>query len=512
MMKFDFWNNPIVVSAFRVRYRRGGVFNLTTIYVLVLVAGGALLQYYNYLFRGLWQQNYLLALLGVQFIVSALIACSATGNSMRAEVLERTLDFQRIATLSPRQILLGKLLGEPASAYLLAIASIPLAAFCWILGVPGLSLDVLFLLYVNLATSTLLFGVLGLMQSLEVRAVRPSTSPGGNWGWLILVLGVFVIPAGESLLSSPWSAALTGLLSPMPSLFGLYHAQPWKYSLSMYGLQIPFLLATPVLQMTLALGLFQTMARRLLNPLNPSISKPAAYGVLLGIDIVVAGILTEPTPLGLPIHQRCAVFSLAHLGVSYLLLGAMTPMRDTLSSWVWRFRGRTPWLRDLWLGDRSENGLALVTFGLIGMVALLLFVLLPAEAQEGLANLKTDRSIIVSLLIVTTLLVLSFGTVYQWFVSVAGRAGRGAFTTLVAILVAPFHILGYYYHNDFLLALTPSAHFGAWLGGGSPPNLVPLVLLYGLILLGSGTLLRQRMRHAEKIVDGKLANMGVLHT
>ena len=43
-MKLDFWNNPIIVSAFRVKYRRGGLFNLTTVYLLILVAGGCLLD------------------------------------------------------------------------------------------------------------------------------------------------------------------------------------------------------------------------------------------------------------------------------------------------------------------------------------------------------------------------------------------------------------------------------------------------------------------------------------
>jgi hypothetical protein len=509
-MKVDFWNNPLVVSAFRVKYRRGGVFNLTTIYLLLLVAGGAVLQYYNHLFGGLWQRNYLMALLGLQFFVSALAASTATGSSMRAEVLERTLDFQRIATLTPKQLLLGKLLGEPAIAYLLAIATIPLAAFCWIAGVPGLSLGVLILLYVSLATSTILFGTLGLMQPVELPASKSAASGGGNWGWMLLVLALILAPASQSLLSSPGSAALTGVLTPIPALVGLFHANPWEYCLSMYGLQIPFLLVTPVLQLALAFLLFQVMARRILNPLNTSLGKPTAYAVLLGVDSLVAGVLAEPTPLGMPIVRRCAVFCLSHLVLSYLLLGSITPSRDALSSWVWRFRGRSPWLRGLWLGDRTENGLALVTFCLMGGAGLCLFVLWPAAALEGSATVMAERVEVGSMLVVTALLVLSLGTVYQWFVSVAGRAGRGAFSTLVAILNAPFHIVGQYYHNDFLLALTPSAHFAAWLGGWPSPRLVPLVIVYTLILVVTGALLRQRIRQAERVVDRKLEMMGVV--
>ena len=42
-MRWDFWNNPIVVSAFRVKYRRGGLFHVTTLYLILLVAGGTVM-------------------------------------------------------------------------------------------------------------------------------------------------------------------------------------------------------------------------------------------------------------------------------------------------------------------------------------------------------------------------------------------------------------------------------------------------------------------------------------
>src|SRR5437879_5584091 len=183
-MKLDFWNNPIVVSAFRVRYRRGGIFNLTTVYLMALVIGGILLYRYRDKFSGTWPRNYLLALLGVQFFISAIVAASSTASSIRHEVANRTLDFQRISSLSPWQIVLGKLLGEPALAYLLAIASIPLTAWCWMLGVEGVSLLVLLLMYVNLARSTVLLGSLGLLQPVDPSPGRTSTRRGpGPLGW-----------------------------------------------------------------------------------------------------------------------------------------------------------------------------------------------------------------------------------------------------------------------------------------------------------------------------------------
>src|SRR3954471_17550153 len=115
-MSWAFWENPIVVSAFRVRYRRATPLRTTTVYLMLLTAGGAVMQYYDRQLGGTWPRNYYLVLMGLQFTVSALIALSATSASVRSEVTNRTLDFQRIAALSPRQIILGKLLGEPAMA------------------------------------------------------------------------------------------------------------------------------------------------------------------------------------------------------------------------------------------------------------------------------------------------------------------------------------------------------------------------------------------------------------
>src|SRR5438105_2613260 len=130
-MALDFWNNPIVVSAFRVKYRKGGLFRNMAVYLLGLAVIGAAMEYYKARLPvpGDWVHYYFYTLMGIQFLVSALTASSATSVSIKNEVVNRTLDFQRIAALSPRQILLGKLFGEPAHAYLSAIASVPLAVF-----------------------------------------------------------------------------------------------------------------------------------------------------------------------------------------------------------------------------------------------------------------------------------------------------------------------------------------------------------------------------------------------
>jgi hypothetical protein len=511
-MHIDFWNNPIVVSAFRVKYRRGGVFNITTLWVLLLVTGGALFaRFADPAVVGSWPRNYLLALLVIQFITSALLAGNATSDSIRTEVMNRTLDFQRITALSPAQIVLGKLLGEPALAYLLAIATVPLAAYCWTLGVAGVSLGVLFLLYVNLASNTFLLGTLGMLQRLEPGSKRSGRSPMSLL--FVVVLACIALPPlttkASAILSVPWSAAVVGLLTPIPAFFGLYTANPWGPHLSFFDLPIPMLLVTPLSQFALALLCFHTMVRRLVNPLDTSLGKGLGYLILLAMDVMTAAVLLEPLPLGMAIVPRVAAFCLVHLLVGLWLMNSVTPWRESLHSWVWRFRGRTPRLWDWWLGERSENVLALVTFCVIGNLCLALLVLLPAGLQDGFAPIRRSGPVLASVVITTTLLMLTFGTLHQWFVFIAGRNGKAALATLMVIIILPLQLVGEYYHSAFLLALSPTAHFGRWLSGGYLPHLEYLLVVCAGLLLWSWLALRRRIRRLEEITDQKLLQMGV---
>jgi hypothetical protein len=505
-MQLDFWNNPIVVSAFRVKYRKGGLFNTTALYVLVLVAGGMVLHYYNDRLVGPFPRNYLLGLLGLQFVVSAVLAMSATSVSIRSEVVNRTLDFQRIASLSPRQILVGKLLGEPAQAYLLAMATVPLAAWCWTMGVEGVSLGVLVLLYVNLATHTLMAGTMGLQNNLEPPSGKTARTTAGGSGAAILV-SAYV--AATALFSAPWIKALAGLVTPVPLFQGIYEGNLWQHHVSFYGIRVPFLLITPVAQLLLAFLCFHTMVRRLVNPLNTSQSKGLAYGTLIVVDLVTAAVFCEPVPLGLPLGARSAAFCLVHLMAGMSLTSSVTPWRESLRSWVWRFRGRSAWVRDLWLGERSENALALLTVCVVGVLGLLLFVLLPAGLQEGFQVVRQELTVPVTAILVTSLLTLSLGSLYQWLVFIAGPSGQGAFLTITAMLVGPVHLLGYYYRLDWLSALSPSAHFVDWFTGGAPLDVVPLLVVYGLLLVLTRLSFYRRLDRLETLVDNRLHEMGV---
>jgi hypothetical protein len=453
-------------------------------YLLGLAVLGAGMEYYKNRFPNPadWVHYYYLALMGIQFLVSVLMAGSATSVSMRNEVVNRTLDFQRIAALSPGQILLGKLFGEPAHAYLSAIASVPLAVFCWLLG--GVSLDVLLIVYVNLATTMLLFGTMGLGNRLEP-------------------------PAGQAEVTL---VALVGFFSPIPLFNALVrHDNPWHHTVFLFGYQVPWLILLPVVQLAIAYLCFRTMERKLLNPLLPQFGKKLAYGLLILADAIIAAALVAPPPL-LPLwtlSTRWAMFCVFHLLACLWLITAVTPIKETLHDWVWRYRGRRPLLWDLLLCDRSANGLVLLTFCVIGVLGLGLGVLLPAGLDDNFAQVSREAGPIAVAVLLTCSLILFLGTLHQRAVLLAGRLGAGAFFVVAMTLDVPFHIVGQYYGLNKVLALSPSAHFRRWIDGQPALDALPVLGFYGVLFVVTAVSLYRRIHRLERIVDGKLRLMGV---
>ena len=517
-MRLDFWNNPLVVSAFRVKYRRGGIFHFTALYMLLLVAGGALLYYQaQSLSIRLWQQVYLLLLLGIQCVISPLLAAVATSAAMKSEVVNRTLDFQRIAALSPRQILVGKLLGEPALAYLLALCTVPLAVWCLALGVPGLGPLELLLLYVNLVTTTVLFGSVGLLNRLEIGEGKLSgggAAGGFAWGWIITSVWI-ALGTGLRNPNTPWYAVPGGLLSPVLALSGLADENPWESAALLYSVRVPFLPLTPVVQL-LAAGLcFHSMVRRLVNPLDTPLGKSTAYFLLILIDVFAAGLLYQYLVPVTDVAHSIAVFCVIHLLASLGLILTVTPGRESLQSWVWRLRGRSSRLWALWVGERSENVLVLATFCAIGAVCLFVCLLLPAALRHGWPEMGRAAADSIAPAGLALLLTLSLGTAYQWFETFPlGRSSSGAFGTLVALAVAVPHLFGRYYQIREILALSPLAQFFQWTIDGSinlkgTLPLWPVVALYGAVLVLTRLSLRSRLSRYEKAVDQKLQQMGV---
>lgn len=483
-MSLKFWDNPLVVTAFRVKDRRRGFKSTVAIYLLVFTVIGGVIQYYsNYLGPKPWPQIYYLVLMGLQFVISGLVAVSETSASMKSEVSNRTLDFQRIATLSPRQILLGKLLGEPVLAYMLAIATIPLAVFCWIAG--GVLFPVLVVMYLNLATNTLMIGSAGLQCRID--------SPTGKSD---LGFGAFL---GVGL----------GFLTPIAGFVAVATNDPWK-GLPLFGVSVPYLLLTPVLQLLAAYLSFRIMERQLINPLNPHLSKKLAYGTLIFIDLLTAAQVYEPGQGIQSLAVKGGIFLLVHLLACLFLILSVTPTRDCLLSWVWRFRGRVPRWRDWWLGDRSENFLVLQTFCAIGLGMCIGFVILPAVANDGWEALEPSLWNLLLAGVTALVLTLALGSFHQCCVLIGGRQANALMIGLLIMGCGLPPMLGQLKDLQWLTPLSPATHFVAWMGGPAAAyNCLSMLGLYALLLLLSRYLIDKRLSSLARVVDKKLRWMGV---
>ena len=298
---------------------------------------------------------------------------------MNAEVFNRTLDFQRIVSLSPREILVGKMIGEPAIGYFLAMSTMPLVVLCWFQG--GATFTAIVLFYVNLMTFTLMCASLGLLHALA----EPSQTPGklragsiGGFGFTVLIVVPIMIINGSVALADPWVGTAVNLLSPLGSLIELFNGDPFAAQVQLWGLSLPSLLVAPVAQLAVTAWFVQAMSRRMKSPNQTVFGRVDVFLVLTVVDLLAAGVCFTLWRRGWMADELVAQFCLAHIVVSLLLLLGAIPSRAMLMTWLWRFREQRSWSRDSLFFSQAEITLALLGIFVIGGGVLLVGFVLPA--------------------------------------------------------------------------------------------------------------------------------------
>jgi hypothetical protein len=517
----DFWNNPIVVSAMRVRFRRSSPAIFAAVYFLALVALGVVFHFMMPDARGPrgglrdWIHIYLIVVLSIQSLLSAGIAWTATRQSINEEVVNQTLDFQRIVSLSPRQILVGKLLGEPVQAYVLAMASIPLAVWSVLFG--GGPPQAIPFVYIIQLTTILMFGSIGLLHSLQPPARRSGGNPGCGMAILAFIVLPNVIVSGATSISHPAVAALFGLTTPIVAIMDVAAHDPWRSRLFVFGLDIPFLLITPISQLFIALVCIQVMIRRLSSPATISLSRPMAYGLLAGLDVITSLLLFDHARFGNQLRPAIVTFWLVHLSACLLLTLGITPTRETLQSWIWRFRRRSPMILDLLIGDRSHNGLALVTFFLIGVVMLAACLVVPVAWVGNVGGVDAATPIAVEMGAAILLFSVFAGFTYQTITILSNRGGAMPavlfLVVLILINVVPYaiaEITG----SRLLQSISLIGHAERWYDVSPAPwrpipALAPLLVLYGALAAAAFLWIGRWIAASANEVDQKLETMRI---
>ncbi|MBI3466243.1 MAG: hypothetical protein HY000_24780 [Planctomycetes bacterium] len=513
MIQLDYWNHPLIVKAVRVKYRGGRIFWTASSYLLLLMMGGVALHRYQQLLQFEdWARVYFIIMISVQFFIAGMIALSTTASSMQSEVTTRALDFQRIAAISPIQIVLGKVIGEPVTSYLLSMSTIPIAVLCCTQ--TNIAGEEVVLLYVTLATTSFLGACLGIQHTLD------PTSKGANAGAVVGMLGALIIPAigmpvaalGARVGLAGLLRALVGLLTPVFSIKGM--AMPgltiWSEQMPFFGANIPYALLTPVAQLALAALLVLFMTRRFTQPLLTSLSKLQSYAVLIVLDLLWAGLEYESVFLARGLTDAGMRYAMGHTVLALGVLSRATPGRETVQSWVWRFRGRRSLLADLWLGERSPNVLALITYSLIGPLVFGLAVAVPAGISKPAVIQQALLEPLGIAGTVSVLVILCYGVCCQAVNAAVGKgAGAIFFVSLLIGLLAPFAV-GEGFGEPVITSLSPLATFIRLHEADSPPyHPAPFVAVHlaGIAFWGWG--LYGMTQRTIRQVERKLDAMGV---
>lgn len=523
MIRFDFWNNPLVVSAFRAKGKKQ--FPLAA-YIVVLVAIGGFLEYFSRTsavpWKTPWQQAHLVVVVALTAGASFVFAMVATQTSIAAEVSNKTLDFQRITGLSPAQVVVGKIFGEPALAYLLIPASFPIALF-GVLRSDTIGLGSILLVYLNLFTFAILGGATGLLHPLESTPGKTGGGGGAATAWAVMFFigAPYVIGSGFLIGRNPTAAFILGAFTPASVISGLYYGDVWRFSLHLFDWEIPYAIFSPIANLGLAFLLFSIMARRLKNSVETPLPKPLAYAALAVIDVLLVGFIVGEDPLKNfgGAGYRLASFAIAHTMFAAVLAFCVTPNREGVDSWIWGLRRSKRNGREWLVGDRSPNAAAVVVMSGIGAAAMALLLATSGGVAKGIAESTQLASYSAPFsngvgALLAIVLFLSFGWLLQ--------AAALVFKRLAAILLVgtTFLIIGMAlagvarnFNLPLAGSLSPIALTVAWMDpkefGDLNLSPWPCIAAFGTAgLLGLAVVLRYQWGF-RRIVEAKLRSMGV---
>ena len=123
---------------------------------------------------------------------------------------------------------------------------------------------------------------------------------------------------------------------------------------------------------------------------------------------------------------------------------------------------------------------------------------------------------VIAALSLTAVLILAFGTIHQWLLLIAGRAGSPITFVLAALAVFVPLAGSFQKQTEWTMSFSPAMHYAHWLTIDTPRGPKPafsflvLVILYLVVFMLFWYLLRARMRKLEAWVDYKLRTMDAL--
>lgn len=238
--------NPVTLKELRGRMRGTRAFVVMTIYLL-LMSGFALLLYVLYsaavsgdgsIQGGQIGRTLFTGIVGVELFLVTFIVPAFTSVAITGEREKQTYDLLRTTLLSPRALVMGKLLSALSYIFLLLLAAIPLQSVAFLFG--GVSEGELALAFVILLVTAIALGTIGLYFSSTMKRTQAASIATYGFALLITiglpvilvvlfsVIAPFFLALSGTSLSAPVQAALTygfGLLISTNPLATAYTSQ-----------------------------------------------------------------------------------------------------------------------------------------------------------------------------------------------------------------------------------------------------------------------------------------------
>ncbi len=256
-----------------------------------------------------------------------LLSCA---QAVSGEREGKTWDFQRITRLSPAEMLVGKLLGEPILAYFAVGCSLPLSIIAGIAG--GSSVQSIASAYVFLLANALFLGLVGLCLSMLVETRSRGVGLIGALGLYLFIL------ASNSLQQS----GLPGLstLSPLTAIRTVADQGSFFDATILFGHAVPWLFVSLLLQFSFAVWLVLMLVRNLkreYEQIQP-LSRLQAVGCAAFLNVVIYALVRPRSYGSLRSSEALASLMVVIDGVLLFLIGiAILTPAERLRVW-WRTR------------------------------------------------------------------------------------------------------------------------------------------------------------------------------
>ena len=376
-LRLMFLDNPFLVKALRARREGGRVYILPLLFAALGILGmgtaAEIARRYGELYTnlGYYMQTFDALYLTVLMGAALLIAITAASQSIVQEIVSGTLEFQRLTTLTVRQIVLGKAIGEPVTAYLVVFAAFPILVISTLLG--GYALR--YKLFAVLLTFTTIFvmacmGTIVPARSVEKAGKGMSPVAGGMFGFGWFIVPVVLTAQGDGVIG-----LLVGLVTPLPFVVELWLGDFFSRAVTVFGSwQVKINYVTPVAQVIFGLLGATIAARVLRRDERPPIHRVVGYVLAIVFAFACAALADSPRMRG-GLLATGAMYPLTVMAATFVVFLMCVPARDGYARWIWRDSEKgTGWLRYLY-EDRSPGWLALAVFTLVAVVALEVFYL-----------------------------------------------------------------------------------------------------------------------------------------